>query len=153
MLLAGKPAQSESEARAKLLHALDSGAAAERFARMVAALGGPADLVDHAQRHLAQAPIVLPVPALKSGYIGSIDCRGVGLAVVSLGGGRRRPTDAIDFAVGFAGLVGQGAKIQTSQPLAHVHARTHDAAQQAIAEIQAAYRIDAAAPKPNPVIY
>ncbi len=153
MLLLGKLAASEAEARAKLQASLDSGAAAERFARMVTALGGPADLLEHPDTHLAQAPVVVPAPALKTGYIDSIDCRGIGLAVVSLGGGRRRPTDAIDFAVGLTDLAALGAKIEAGQPLALVHARTPEAAQQAIAEIQTAYRIGVATPGPNPVVY
>jgi len=153
MLLLGQLAANEAEARAKLQAALDRGAAAERFARMVAALGGPADLLERPDLHLAQAPVIVPVPALKSGHIASIDCRGVGLAVVSLGGGRRRPSDAIDFAVGLTELGALGAKIEAGQPLARVHARTLAAAQQAIDEIQAAYRVDEAAPQPHPVVY
>ena len=153
MLVIGKLAANESEARAKLQAALDSGAAAERFARMVAALGGPADLIENPDSHLQRAPIIIAVPALKSGHVASIDCRGVGLAVVSLGGGRRRPTDAIDFAVGLDQLASLGAKVAIGEPLARVHARTQEAAQQAIAEIQAAYRIDEVPPKPNPVVY
>jgi thymidine phosphorylase len=153
MLLLGKLSPSEMAARAKLQAALDSGAAAERFARMVGALGGPADLLEHPDTHLAQAPVIAPAPALESGHIAAIDCRAIGLAIVSLGGGRRRPTDAIDFAVGLTDLVVLGARIEAGQPLAFVHARTREAAQQAIAEIQAAYRIGEATPKLNPVVY
>ncbi|MBJ7313404.1 thymidine phosphorylase [Rugamonas sp. CCM 8940] len=153
MLVLGKLADTEVAARAKLQAALDSGAAAERFSRMVAALGGPADLVEQPDRYLEKAPIVLPVPALKAGYAASTDCRGIGLAVVSLGGGRRRPSDAIDFAVGLTDLAGLGDKIEAGQPLALVHARSEAAAQQAIAEIQAAYQISDTAPAANPVVY
>ncbi|MDC6168792.1 thymidine phosphorylase [Paucibacter sp. XJ19-41] len=46
MLLLGGLAGDEAQARAKLQRALDSGAAAEKFAAMVAALGGPADLLE-----------------------------------------------------------------------------------------------------------
>ncbi|SFM11243.1 thymidine phosphorylase [Rugamonas rubra] len=153
MLVLGKLADTEVAARAKLQAALDSGAAAERFSRMVAALGGPADLIEQPDLYLEKAPIVLPVPALKAGYAASTDCRGIGLAVVSLGGGRRRPSDAIDFAVGLTELAGLGDKIEAGQPLALVHARSEAAAQQAIAEIQAAYHISDSAPTANPVVY
>jgi thymidine phosphorylase len=153
MLVLGKLAADEVEARQKLQAALDTGAATERFARMVVALGGPADLVDNPDKHLAHAPIVVPAPALKSGYAAATDCRGIGLSVVSLGGGRRRPTDAIDFAVGLAELAGLGDRIEAGQPLAMVHARTEAAAAQAVAEIQAAYTIAEDKPAANPVIY
>ncbi|WP_295990780.1 thymidine phosphorylase [Rugamonas sp.] len=153
MLVLGKLAATETEARAKLQTALDSGQAAERFSRMVAALGGPADLMEQPDRHLERAPVVVPAPALKAGYAAGCDCRGVGLAVVSLGGGRRRPADAIDFAVGLTELVGLGEQVAVGQPLAMVHARTQEAAQQAVREIQAAYQISDIAPVINPVVY
>ncbi len=153
MLVLGGLAVSEEEARVKLTAALDSGAAAERFARMVSALGGPADLLEHPDKHLDKAPFVVPAPALTAGYANVRDCRAIGLAVVALGGGRRRPTDSIDFAVGLTDLVGQGEQVSVGQPLAMVHARTQAAAQQAVREIQQAYAIGAVALAGNPVIY
>jgi thymidine phosphorylase len=153
MLVLGKLAATEEEARAKLQASLDSGEAAERFARMVTALGGPADLMQNPDKYLERSPIIVPAPALKSGYTATANCREIGLAVVSLGGGRRRAADAIDYAVGLTDLAGLGDKIEAGQPLAMVHARTQEAAEQAIREIQAAYQIADAAPAANPVIY
>jgi thymidine phosphorylase len=153
MLVIAKLAASNEDAHVKLQRALDSGEAAERFARMVTALGGPADLMERPGTHLGSAPIVVPAPALESGYAYSTDCRGLGLAVVGLGGGRVRPQDAIDFAVGLTGLVELGEKVEAGQPLAMVHARTQDAAERAVREVQAAYRIAAEAPAAEPMIY
>lgn len=153
MLVLGGLAGTEEEARARLEAVLASGEAAERFSRMVSALGGPADLVDNPDKHLEQAPVVVPAPALTAGFANVRDCRAIGLAVVALGGGRRRPTDEIDFAVGLTELVGLGEQVTVGQPLAMVHARTEAAAQQAIKEIQAAYEISPVALTANPVIY
>lgn len=153
MLVLGGLAATEEEARAKLMAALDSGEAAERFSRMVSALGGPADLVDNPDKHLEKAPFVVPAPALSAGFANVRDCRAIGLAVVALGGGRRRPSDSIDFAVGLTDLVGLGEQVALGQPLAMVHARTEAAAQQAVKEIQEAYAISAVALTANPVIY
>jgi len=153
MLVLGKLAANETEARAKLQASLDSGAAAERFAKMVTALGGPADLLENMDKHLDRAPIIVEVPALQSGYAATTNCRGLGLAVVSLGGGRRRPQDAIDFGVGLTNLAELGQKIDAGQPLAIVHARTEEAAKQAVAEVQAAYTIADTAPAANPIVY
>jgi len=153
MLVLGKLAANETEARAKLQASLDTGAAAERFAKMVTALGGPADLLENMDRHLDRAPIIVEVPALQSGYAATTNCRGLGLAVVSLGGGRRRPQDAIDFGVGLTNLAELGQKIDAGQPLAIVHARTEEAAKQAVAEVQAAYTIADTAPAANPIVY
>jgi thymidine phosphorylase len=103
--------------------------------------------------HLDKAPIVVPVPARASGYAASTDCRALGLAVVSLGGGRTRPQDAIDFAVGLTDMVELGQKVEEGQPLAFVHARTQGAADQAVRQVQAAYRIGGEQPAAEPMIY
>jgi thymidine phosphorylase len=153
MLVLGKLAANETEARAKLQAGLDSGEAAERFSRMVAALGGPADLVERPDAYLEKAPVVVPAPALEAGFVGAVDTRGLGLAVVSLGGGRRRPEDPIDFAVGLSQLVELGDAITAGQPLAMVHARNQAAADQAVREVQAAYQMALVKPAANPIIY
>jgi thymidine phosphorylase len=152
MLVLSGISPNHDVANARLQAALDSGEAAERFARMVTALGGPADLMERPDAYLDRAPVVLPAPALASGYASATDCRGLGLAVVGLGGGRVRPQDAIDFAVGLTGLVELGDKIEAGQPLALVHARTQDAAERAVREVQAAYTIGASQPAPEPMI-
>jgi thymidine phosphorylase len=108
---------------------------------MVAALGGPADFVERCETYLPKAPVVIPVPAPRSGYVGPVATREVGLAVVSLGGGRTHPEDVVDHAVGLTALVPVGAEIHQGEPLALVHARSENAAEKAAAEIRSAYRI------------
>ena len=139
-------------ARAALERALASGAAAERFQRMVGELGGPADFVERVGAHLPVAPLVRPVEADAEGFVVAIDAREIGLAVVELGGGRTRPTDAIDFAVGLTDLVGLGARVAPGAPLAVLHARDEAKAAAAIARLRAAYRIGEAPPPAAPVI-
>lgn len=153
MLLAGGLASDEKAARALLQRALDSGEAAERMARMVSAMGGPSDLLDRPANYLAPAPWVVSVPSPRSGYLSVCDCRALGMAVVALGGGRTRPDDTIDFAVGFTDLVELGSQIQVGQPLAVVHARTQEAADQAIQSVQAAYELTDDAATTHPRIY
>ncbi|WP_018633529.1 thymidine phosphorylase [Neomegalonema perideroedes] len=124
--------------------ALASGAAAERFARMIAALGGPKDFLENPRKHLAQAPIKREIFAEKQGFVRSVQAREIGLAVIELGGGRRRPEDAIDFAVGFTDLAGIGEK---AERLGVVHARSEAQAEAAESALRAAYRI---APEAEP---
>jgi thymidine phosphorylase len=127
--------------------------ATERFARMVAGLGGPADLVEQADRYLARAPITLPVLAPQSGFVSAIDCRALGMAVVNLGGGRHHPDDVIDHTVGLTDLAGLGQRVEPKQPLALVHARGEDSGRAAATAVLNAYRLAAAAPAPQPTIY
>jgi thymidine phosphorylase len=130
-----------AEAGPKLDAALASGHAAERFARMVAALGGPADFVERPDKYLAQAPLVREVHASTAGFVEKIDARQVGLGVVDLGGGRTDPNAEIDPAVGFASLAAVGDAVGPGAPLAIVHARDEARAARAVARLQNAYRI------------
>ncbi|WP_224705589.1 thymidine phosphorylase [Devosia aquimaris] len=125
--------------------ALDSGRAAERFSVMVHALGGPGDFIDNIDTHLAPAPIVRDVFADSEGLVAEIDTRGVGMAVVALGGGRTMPTDSIDHRVGFDRLAGLGATLDPTRPIARLHARDHDSAAEAERRLKAAYRLGGAA--------
>ena len=135
--LSGSPVEGEAMAR----RVLESGNAAETFNRMVAALGGPKDFVANCRRHLPEAPVIRAVPAPANGYVTGIDTRAVGVAVVALGGGRVRPGDAVDPAVGLSGLVSVATHMRAGDPLAMVHARTEASAIAAIAAVQAAYAI------------
>ncbi|WP_414473267.1 thymidine phosphorylase [Microvirga sp. M2] len=139
MLVLGRIAADIAEARAKIEDAVVSGRAAEAFQRMVAALGGPADFVESHERHLQAAPVIRPVHAERSGIVQRVATRDIGIAVVALGGGRTRPQDAIDHAVGLTRLAQVGETVDADRPLAIVHARSEEAAEAAARMVRAAY--------------
>jgi thymidine phosphorylase len=142
-----------ADARAAAERALDSGAAAERFAAMVAALGGPSDLVEAPAKHLPAAPVQRPVHPDRPGFVRAIDVRAIGLAVTQLGGGRRREDDAIDYAVGLTGVAPTGAALESGgRPLATVHARTEADADAAAQALKAAIAVGDEAPPSRPVV-
>jgi thymidine phosphorylase len=146
-------AKDVEAAAATLQRTLDSGAAAERFERMVSGLGGPKDFLSKAQTVLARAPVLLDAMPERSGFVVAIDSRAVGLAVVELGGGRARAADTIDPSVGLTELQPIGAKVGPDAPLARVHARTADEAETAARRLRAAYRLGDAPPAPtDPVV-
>ncbi len=135
--------------------ALASGAAAERFAAMVAALGGPADLLERPAAHLAAAPVVRDVAPEREGVVVAHATRDLGLLVTELGGGRKRESDAIDHAVGLDLVAPVGAAVAPGgRPLAVIHARDEAAAAAAGAAVRAAIRVDAPAQAPasRPVV-
>ena len=147
LLVLGRLFADSAAARAAVDAAIDSGAAAERFARMVAALGGPADLVDDPWRRIAKAPVQIPVEAPQSGIIRGTDTRALGLAVVALGGGRTDPRHPIDHAVGLTEVAAPGQSVGPSaRPLALVHARRLSDAEAAARRVAAAFRVDSAGP-------
>lgn len=141
MLLHGKLARTPKSARAKLQAALDSGAAAEKFGQMVVALGGPKKLVEQPWKHLERAPLEAAIAPARAGTVGHIDTRAIGMVVVALGGGRTRPHDPIDHAVGLTELAGLGDTVGADRPLAIVHARTQAQVDKATVLLQAAYRV------------
>lgn len=144
--LAADRAAGEAMAR----RALASGAAAEHFARMVAALGGPRDVLHDAR--LPQAPVQRAVPAPRAGWLARCDARALGLAVVALGGGRLRPGDAVDARVGLAQVRPLGEHVAAGEALAVVHAADAAAAEGARAAVQAAFTIADEAPAPPPLV-
>ncbi len=152
MLVLGKVAAGIDEARAKIEDAIASGKAAEVFQKMVAALGGPADFVERHEKHLQAAPVIRPVYAERSGIVQRIATRDVGVAVVALGGGRTRPQDPVDHAVGLTGLAEIGGMVDTNRPLAVVHARSEEAAEAAARVVRAAYTLGDAKAEPGAMI-
>ena len=120
---------------------------------MVAALGGPGRLHGAAPRLPAQgADRTSRSAAEKNGYVTGIATRDIGLAVVALGGGRTKPDDVIDHAVGITGLLPIGAEVVKGEPLAIIHARSRKAAEKAEREIRAAYAIGSAKPAADKAI-
>ncbi|TXN20188.1 MULTISPECIES: thymidine phosphorylase [Methylobacterium] len=146
MLVIGGLAADAADARERLDRALASGKAAERFERMVAGLGGPNDFLRVSADVLPRAPAVRPVFAERSGFVAGVATREIGLAVIGLGGGRTRPQDAIDHAVGFSALARPGDAVGPDRPLGIVHARDEGTAEVAAAALRAAYRVGADAP-------
>ncbi|MGQ0430684.1 MAG: thymidine phosphorylase [Gammaproteobacteria bacterium] len=143
-------AGDDTAARAALARTLADGSAAERFARMVAALGGPADIVERPDAHLPRAPVVRDVRTARTGFVTAIDTRALGLVVVALGGGRTQPDQTIDHAVGLDGFAALGTKLAAGDAIARVHAATPAAADQAAELVTSAYTIgDLPSPPPT----
>jgi thymidine phosphorylase len=151
LALAGLAADPK-DGEGRISEALQSGAAAEIFGRMVAAQGGPADFVERWPDRLPSAPVVLEVPALADGFVGMIDGEALGHAVVHLGGGRLREGDRVNPSVGLSDLAGIGEETGEGVPLAMVHAATEDAARAAVAAVQAAYGIVPDQPQEPPLV-
>ena len=140
-------------ARAAALEALLSGRAAERFAAMVAELGGPADLLEAPSRHLPGAPVIRPIEPGSPGVVSAIDVRAVGIAVVNLGGGRAREDDVVDHSVGLTEVAAIGERVEPGgRPLALVHARDSESARRAADAVRAAFVLgDPPGEVPGPV--
>jgi thymidine phosphorylase len=152
LLVMGRLATDDGEARARLARALASGAAAERFARLVQRLGGPSDLLDRPRDRLPSAPVRAPILPAGPGHVARIDARALGLAVLRLGGGRTRPGAPIDPAVGLAGVVAPGEVVGADRPLCVVHARSEADVEAVRPGLAEAFAIARRAPRPAPLL-
>jgi thymidine phosphorylase len=152
LLVMGGLAADADAARQAVDEALASGRAAERFARMVAALGGPPDLVENAERHLPRATVEYAATPERSGIVAAVDARRLGLVVMELGGGRRTADDRIDPAVGLAEVSGIGANVGPDRPLCVIHARDEPAAESAADAVRTAMTVGDEAAEPGPVV-
>lgn len=152
MLVSGGLAADTEAAITLARVALDDGSAAECFNRMVAELGGPLNFLADPDRHLETAPIVSACLAERPGFVTGYDTRAVGLSVVELGGGRTRPGDPVDPAVGLTRLLPIGTRVEKDTPLAFIHARNDDQLNIAGKQLRAAVRLGDEAPGGAPVI-
>ncbi len=139
--------------RSRIAESFETGTAAERFGRMVAALGGPADFLERFDDHLPAAPVIRDVVADGEGFIASIATRDIGLAVVEIGGGRRDAADKVDHSVGYDQLIGLGAMVERGDVIGRVHATGEVQADHAASSLIAACHLSSDAPSPpDPVL-
>ena len=153
LLCLGGLAETVDEGLGRAGQALADGSAADRFGRMVAALGGPADIVEDCERHLAAASVRRDVFPERAGVVTAVDARAVGVAIVAIGGGRAAPDDIIDHAVGLTEVAAIGEPVGPgARPLAIVHTRDEAQADRAAAMLRAAVTVGESAPDPTPLI-
>lgn len=104
-----------------ILARLRSGAAAECFGRMVSAMGGPSDFLRRWRDRLPSAPVTQPAFPREGGYVRAIDTEALGLAVVAMGGGRKRARDRINPAVGLSEIAAIGDRVGPDRAVARMH--------------------------------
>lgn len=150
MLVVAGLADDRESARQACDRAVTSGRAAEVFAGMVAALGGPGDFLDDYRSHLPSAPVVRPVHA--DGYLTAMDTRLVGNTIIELGGGRRRLGDTLDLSVGFTDIAAVGTRLDADTPLALVHAASEAEADRAAGLLRSACAFSEQASETRPVV-
>ena len=153
LLMMSKLADSPRSAEAKLKSALVSGAAAECFARSVAALGGPTDVFDWAKQGFAAAPARLLWRARRAGCVVDLDARLIGQAAVELGAGRQQPDQRIDPRVGFKFAVEVGDRVEQGQVLGEIHAPSVSEAERALMRLESALGLADSATVPKLILH
>jgi thymidine phosphorylase len=125
ILMQSGVAHTREDARSMAMEAIASGIALARFADIVKAQGGDPAFIDRPEL-LPQAAVTRPAYAPCGGFVTNIDARGIGLAAMHLGAGRRTKEDVIDLAVGLVLDVKTGDAVSDGDRIATVYARTDD---------------------------
>ena len=137
----------------KAIEALNSGHAAEIFARMVDSLGGPKDLLQNPKKYLKPMKVISPIKSIKSGFISAMDVRNIGMSMVSMNAGRTKSSDSIDYGVGLTNMAQIGQLVEKGQALAFAHVHNDDDAKILQQRINQAITISDKPPNENPLVY
>jgi thymidine phosphorylase len=137
MLLTSGLADEIEAAREVAQEALRSGSAAAKLAEMIEAQGGEASALDRTL--LGHEPVeVGRWGEGLSGIVTRMDARGVGLAALATGAGRRRKSDAVDPAAGLRIVSAEGERTRRGEALVEVMASSSDHLERAFAELDEA---------------
>ena len=125
LLVGSNIAEDARSGKAKMETAFTSGKASEIFGKMVHGLGGPSDFVENCHTYLERPSLIVDVfaPPQADFMVSNLafDTRQIGLAVIELGGGRTRPQDPVDHAVGITNIAGRNW--QAGEPICRILAR------------------------------
>jgi len=121
MLQLGGVAADADDARRRMEVAISSGQAARRFQEIIEAQGGNPGVVDD-PAVLPQAGACELFEAPRRGFVARVEPRGIGRALVALGGGRVRPDDRVDPGVGFVISAKPGDWVERGEPVATIFA-------------------------------
>ena len=112
---------SKEEALKKIDTVISNGVAAEKFEKMVAALGGASNILSSYKDQLEINVFKKDMCIKQSGYVQKIKTRDLGLILIELGGGRKQVTDKINFNVGYDNVLSVGDRVDSSTPLLTVY--------------------------------
>jgi thymidine phosphorylase len=152
LLTLGGLASDAKEGEGNIVQALTDGRAAECFARMVSALGGPTDLLDNFSKRLPQASFVTDLHATESGFISEINVRALGHAVIELGGGRKQQDDILDLSVGLDQMAERGQAVSSGDLLCRIHAKDEKSAHSVSKIIQSSFTLSEGQPRQIPLV-
>jgi pyrimidine-nucleoside phosphorylase len=127
MVVLGKQAADLPAARERVIQAISSGQALEKFRDLIATQGGDPYVVDDRSR-LPQAPHQTSIRCPHKGYVSGIDSYSLGMLAMQLGAGRAVAEANIDPSVGLEIKVRRGDWVEEGQELAILHHQTLDQA-------------------------
>jgi pyrimidine-nucleoside phosphorylase len=150
VLLAGLTGHT-ADATARVRHALESGAALEKFRAVIARQGGDPMVVAEPSR-LPHAAGMQRVEAAADGYVTNVDAELVGRASMLLGAGRERVDQAIDPAAGIIVDRKPGEPVRAGQPVLTLHYNDASRLDEAVRLARSAIAIGPNPPATSPLV-
>jgi thymidine phosphorylase len=147
--LADGSAPAAAEARVR--HALASGAALDRFRRVIERQGGDPAVADNPSR-LPRAPRLRTWTAARDGFVAGIDALAVGRASMALGAGRDRVDTAVDPGAGIVLRARPGDRVTRGDVLADLHVGAGGRDDEAVQLLGSAVAITDTPPAPGPLV-
>ncbi len=120
LLVLGQVAKSLDDARNKLIYALESGKAYEKFKEFIAIQGGDIKYVEDTNL-LPKAKYIESIKSITHGYISQINAEQVGHCSLILGAGRETKESKINLATGIVLCKKTGEEIKKGETLAYIH--------------------------------
>lgn len=151
MLMQGKIASSEQEARALLQENISNGKALEKLIQMVKAQGGNIEQIVHPET-LPKAKKEIEFFSKEEGYIQRLNALELGTLAMQIGAGRRVKEDNINHAVGIVLNKKDGDFVQKGDLLGIVHTDT-ELSEEWIHDFYQCFEIDEKEQQKTPLVY
>lgn len=150
LLNQGKVAGDLEEGKKLIREAIRSGQGLKKLKELFAAEGGDASYIDHPEK-FPEAAHEFEIRGKEGGFVEEIDSLSIGHAAMLLGAGRSRAEDNIDFAAGIYLEKKVGDEVAPGEVLARAYSNK-EGVEDALREIEGAYRIAAEQPPVLPLI-
>lgn len=113
-------AKTHTEGNKKALKSIQDGSALKKFYELIKNQNGDPSFIEN-YSVLPKTNFSIEVLSKKSGYIKAMNCKEFGLHCVNLGGGRKKTSDKIDFAVGLYLHKKIGDKVSKGESLVTIY--------------------------------
>jgi len=141
LYLLAYPDEDSSDIRKKINKLISTGCVAEKFEKMVFSQGGQKNILTTYNKYLPKKEKIIPVFSKREGYINSIDTKKLGMLLIKLGGGRKVPSDKIDYGVGFSKICSINNFVDRKTPVLLMHVDEEDVALQINKDLQECFTI------------
>src|SRR6202021_599984 len=151
MLVVGEGTKTVSEGRELAAEMIASGRARDTFREVIELQGGEVRVVDDPSL-LPHARHTAHLPAKRSGFVTAIRCEQVGVASMTLGGGREKKEDSVDPGVGLALEKKIGDRVEAGENLCTIHYNQDARLVPAVRLLSESFEIGDSAPAHTPLV-